>query len=347
MRRAVAGLGERARASVDWRWVGSLVGRYGLPVWFLAFAIGPATTHLLAGRFAIDARLYTDAARLWLDGGDPWSAFVLDSTNHPFHFSGMPPTVLLSVPFTLLPAESASWTWFLISLVAAVVIVRHLRLPLYWLLFPPLVEGVLVANPHIATIALILAGSGWIAPLLKIYAVSPLVGERKWGTLAVSLALAAVSVAAWPSLWLDYLGDVSASSGRLLAEAAGGYSAFPTLPFLLVALVSLVALAPIAFRSAGWLAVPAAWPATQFFYSTYAMPVMTPWLAITLSIPLHLIPPAAIVVQVLAMLTGRGGRGTDLFRPLIRPAAEMQEPAQKAESIAKVHQRETDRDEWG
>ena len=46
--------------------------------------------------------------------GDPWSAAV-----GPFNFSGLPPTVQLFAPLTLLPEEVAVWLGFFVAVASA------------------------------------------------------------------------------------------------------------------------------------------------------------------------------------------------------------------------------------
>lgn len=65
-------------------------------------------------------------------------------------------------------------------LVAAVVIVRSLRLPLIWMAYPPLLYGVLAANPHAVLLACLVAGGtagGAFASVLKVVAIPPLSGK--------------------------------------------------------------------------------------------------------------------------------------------------------------------------
>jgi hypothetical protein len=45
--------------------------------------------------------------------------------------------------------------------------------------------------------------------------------------------------------------------------------------------------------AAGWLAVPALWPGTEYFYATFALPLRSPWLAAALALSE---PRAAAVV---------------------------------------------------
>src|SRR5450830_1845858 len=145
----------------------------------------------------IDGRLYYRAAATFVAGGDPWtaaSAQTLTNTWPPssalvhFLFTGPPPTVLAFVPFVWIPEDAFVVGWLGLSVAAAVYTTRRLHLPLWWILFPPLVSGLVVGNPQIVCLALLLSGSTWLQSLaapMKAYAVIPMVGERQWRALTV------------------------------------------------------------------------------------------------------------------------------------------------------------------
>ena len=133
-----------------------------------------------------------------------------------------------------------------------------------------------------------------------------------------------------PSLWLDYLEQFGSISSRLEYESLQGLSAF-YFPFLLAATVAaLLVLALRDRRAAGWLAVPAVWPSSQFHYSTMALPVMSPFLAVFLAVPMLREPPVVIIVEVFRRLiaplvirqssTG-GSAAADRDGPPVQPAS--------------------------
>ena len=143
-------------------------GRVGLPVWFLLI-----DTQLIGQRVEPggDAVLYARGARAFLDGGDPWSAVLRGraarSTSRPAAYRPR-----------LCPVRRASesvtaWGWVGLSVAAAVLIVRRLKLPWWYLAFPPLVLGVYAGNPQIALLALLLVGAGPLGAVLKVYAMVP------------------------------------------------------------------------------------------------------------------------------------------------------------------------------
>jgi hypothetical protein len=203
---------------------------------------------------------------------------------------------ILTAPLTVLPESVFVTAWLVASALAAVYIVRRLKMPPYWLLFPPIIEGIISGNPSIVLLALLVSPSRAaqaIAPVVKMYAVIPLVAERRWKALSLAGGLVVVSLLAWP-LWATYIGDLSAIAARLAVEAGGGLSGSDNAVVIVLGIVGLVALARTDFRAAGWLIVPAFWPSTQFHYSTLAMPVMHPILAMGLALPLPGFPLVVI-----------------------------------------------------
>lgn len=290
----------------------SLIGRFGLPIWFATWTIADCR-HRFGEFFASDTRIYARGALAFLEGRDPWSAAV-----GPFHFAGLPPTVQLFVPFALIPEDTAVIIGVAIALLSAIAIVRMLGLPWWWLLFPPLAHGVVVTNPHIFLTALLLANRGSaeaLASLLKIYAVVPLAGRFRWRGLAFTAIGLAVSFALAPGLWFQYAGVMAENTARLTEESAGGFSA-AIVPMLLVPMAMLIGtLALVDRRAASWLAVPALWPASQFFTQVFVMPLFArsgawrsaagtapAWLAALVAIPSRGIVPIAISLYVVTRL---------------------------------------------
>jgi hypothetical protein len=252
----------------------------------------------------IDARIYVRAAAAFRFGGDPWDAFVSNPAGSHLHFAALPPTVLAFFPLTFLPEKLAVWIVILASVLSAFWIVRTLRLPLWWLLFPPLMEGVFAANPQIILLALLLSGSSVLralAPMLKIYALAPLVGERWIRALVLAAMFTAASYLIAPDLWHTYFTRGDEITSRLFLESRGGYSAFSnSLPLLVMAVMGAGLLAICDLPAAGWLVAPAVVPASQFHLSTMAMPVLARQsnlaLVVLYSLPVHGLPSAIIAV---------------------------------------------------
>ena len=251
------------RARVDIGFVLATVLPTLLPLWFAAHAILIVYNYaIVGGVVGVDAEVYLDAARRVLSGGDPWAA-----TPGSFSFAGPPPTLLFYLPLALLPDQVGVAVVVLAGAAAAVWSVRALALPPWWLLFPPLFEGVLVGNPDPIVLALLLT-SGRVAGVavgLKVYAAIPLLLQRRWAPLAVGVAVVALSAPLWP----PFLAQLPAIR-TTLDEQSAGYSAWGTwlMPVVIVALWSLRRL------GASWLVVPAVWPDTQIHYSAMSLPAI-------------------------------------------------------------------------
>ena len=305
----------------------ALVARFGLPVWFAIWTVADCW-HRLGEFFASDTRIYARGALAFLEGRDPWTAAV-----GPFHFAGLPPTVQLFVPFALIPEDTAVVIGFGAAVLAAVAIVRTLGLPWWWLLFPPLAHGVVVTNPHVLLTALLLTNRGWaeaLAGLIKIYAVVPLGGRFRWRALVLTGIGLGASFALAPHLWWQYAASIAETTARLNEEAGGGFSA-AIVPSLLLPMTLLMFLLWLMDRRAGsWLAVPALWPASQFFTQTFAMPlfarapgaaVAPAWFAAMLAIPSRGVVPLAIAIYVVTRLWESRRAAIEARRSALAPPA--------------------------
>lgn len=280
------------------------LARVGLPVWFLLI-----DTQLIGQRIPPggDAVLYARGARAFLNGGDPWNA-VLVGSGQPFHFAGLPPTVLTFVPFAGLPESITAWGWVGLSIAAALVIVRRLKLRWWYLAFPPLVLGVYAGNPQIVLLALLLVGAGPLGAMLKVYAVLPMAGEGRWRALALTGAVFAASVAVTPGLWMSWWRQLGSVSSTLVGEANGGFSAWAQpWPLLAATVAALLIIAWHDRRAAGWLAVPALWPASEYHYATMILPITTPVLAFAMAIPWYGVPAFVAIGYAVAVLVLRVG----------------------------------------
>jgi hypothetical protein len=264
-----------------------------------------------------DGYLYWLASAAWLAGGDPW--LVATGPHGEFHFSGLPPTVLVFAPLTAIDGRVVAVLLGLASVFAAYVIVRRLQLPIAFLLFPPIVEGIGSANPHLALMALLLAGRGALPAALKVYAVVPLLGERRWGAVAAAGAALLASVVVAPGLWGSYIERIGDILARHRTEAVGGFEATGML--LAHALVALAWLWWQRPRDGGWLTVPAIWPASQFFYWTFALPVLPVPVLALLAIRLPGLAAAVIVAYALVLGMRSGARVQPAEAPSFGAAA--------------------------
>jgi hypothetical protein len=291
-------------------------GQFAVFAIFLVYGWGAIEGNLAQGHqetLGIDGRLYYRAAQAWLTGGDPWTVYT-KSNEWPsgccirFMFTGPPPTVMVFAPLTIIPEAIFVPTWMALTVAAAFYTLHRLKLPAWWILFPPLIQGVAVGNPQVVCLAVLLSGSDYLRALavpLKAYAVFPLVGERRWRALAMLAAATVVAVVlAWP-LWSQYIGHYATMQDWLVGTTYGGFSAMRDPTLFVVTFAAVGALALIDFRAAGWLAVPALWPASQFFYSSYALPLRSTALAVLLCLgadKFDAVIPMAICVYSFARL---------------------------------------------
>ncbi len=226
----------------------------------------------------LDASLYAAAAAAWLAGSDPWAV-----SQAGIYFAAPPPTLLPFALFAWMPPLAVSLIWIVGSFGLAWLAIRTLRLPIWWIAFPPIVDAALVGNPDVAVLALLvcLGGRlGAIAPFLKIYAFIPMVGERRWREIATAIVVLAVTAVILPwRLWFDQLPSITT---HLAAQVAATTSVFGQ-PVLMA--IGVVALLSLGLRRAGWLAVPILWPYTQFHYATISVPGLTPYLALCWCFP--------------------------------------------------------------
>jgi hypothetical protein len=277
------------------------IGTVLLLVWF-AWETHDRISYFLNHGFpvGIDARIYYRAVVAWLQGADPWSAAV-EVGGWSYHFAGSPSTLVVLAPAGLLSEDVFTFGWLVLSWILAGWTLRRLRFPLWWLLFPPMAEALFSGNPQLAVLALLVANrslTSGLATALKVYAFVPLLGETRWRQITIAIGVNVLTVVVAPTLWLQYIRLFGHISSRLEAESTKGGSAFYFPELLGITIAALVVLAVRDRRAAGWLAVPAVWPSSQFHYSTMALPVMTPFLAVFLALPVGHIAPLVIVLEV-------------------------------------------------
>jgi hypothetical protein len=277
--------------------------RIGLPAWFVVIDLLWIAKPDALG---IDARHYQNATAAWLAGGDPWAV-----TESGIPYAAGPHTLLVYAPTSLLPLTVATWLWMLAGLVASIWLVRRLGLPWWWLAFPPLLHSIWNGNPQSIALALLVQGSlvGAVAAVgLKLYAAIPLLTRWRHLVIAGVVLVAAVLVLPW-QLYLDR----GLGVGSHLQTAWNG-SAW-RLPLLVPP--TLLALWILRRHGAEWYAVPAVFPATQFYYVAMASPALVgrPVLAALLALPMVLMVPLVViglaVRAVLAARTSRDGRALD------------------------------------
>jgi hypothetical protein len=184
---------------------------------------------------------------------------------------------------------------------AAVATVRMLRLPWWWLLFPPLVQCLLSGNVHAVLIPLILIGAGWLAGALKIYALVPVVILGYWRSVAIALVLLIITAPLLP--WGTYLDQFGPISSRL-AEQTKHH--IPELLLVGLSPFVLFGLTLIGRERAAWLAPLALWPSQQYYYGTLVMPTRSAVAAALIALPVT--GSGILAVAALAALEWRQGR---------------------------------------
>ena len=270
-------------------------GRARVASWGLLLTFIIVTTERLLGAyrlgtFAIDLRIYRAAAEAALDGRDPWAAGAAGLA-----FAGPPPTLIPYLPAALVPEGVAIAVCGAITLGAALLTLRALHLPPWWLLFPPISDSIIVLNPDVIVIALLVAlpRLAALSMVFKVYAAVPLALTMRWRPLVVGALLCLLSAPWWPAFFAarGSIGD------SLATQSFGGMSAWGT--WLLIPTV--VALAVLWRRGAEWLTVPALWPYTQLHYSTLALPIAArnAVVAFLLCFPVAFLPPLATILYAL------------------------------------------------
>jgi len=229
-------------------------------------------------------------------------------------FAAPPPSLVPLAPIAVLPEELGVALMIVLAAAGAVATVHLLRLPWWWLLFPPFVDGVWNGNPQTVIVPLILVGAGPIAAFLKIYSLVPMILTLRWRAVLVTGVALVVTAPILP--WGSYLAQFGDLSAALETQSDGGLSA-TAVPWLIP--IALAVLVMCGRERAGWLAVPVAWPATQWYYSTLALPALTPMAAAIIAIP---VPGAAVVAAAVVAIGRRNtsvARLVDDWRPA-RPA---------------------------
>jgi hypothetical protein len=259
----------------------------GLATWFITLSLTRLT--VIWPDRGIDLRLYLRGTAEWLHGGDPWSIHF-----GTLHFAAAPPSLLPMAPFALLPEDLAIFLVSTLAVVASFWTLRRLGLPWWWITWPPLVDNLWNGNPQLFLVPLLLGPAAWLAPIVKAYAIVPLIIQWRLRTLALTALVGLVTLPILP--WATFLDHLSATATLLSEQSQGGMSAwvFPILvPFAGLALIAM------GRQRASWWFVPALWPSTQWYYSLMAMPALTPLTAAILAAPVQGGPAVGAVVAAL------------------------------------------------
>jgi hypothetical protein len=243
--------------------------------------------------------VYTEAARAWLAGGNPWAV------GPPFVIFSGPPTMLLPyVPFVLAPDWLIRVAWIGIAGGLAIWSIRRLGLPGYWIGFPPIFSAIVLGHPETLVLALLVAGGAMsgLAAVLKPYAALALLAERRWPAfaLAAAVVVATALVLPWPRFFAE-LPDIGAN----LQRQATGDSVFGN---VLLMAVAALALAGLGVRRGLWLAAPVLWPAAQPLYKAMSVPRLSPLLGIAWALPLPGATLAGLVAEAVLVQVDRRRR---------------------------------------
>jgi hypothetical protein len=260
-----------------------------VPAWFVIISLMRLSALAQFGEPAYDGMLYRAATIRWLEGGDPWLIPESGAV-----YAAPPPTLLAMLPFAVVPEALARPLLLLLGAAASIWMIRRLKLPLWWLAFPPLVDVLWNANPHVFVAPLLVAGLAPLAAFVKLYAGAVPSIRLDWKALTVTAALLLVTLPLLPwGMFIERWPDVSRALNN--QSAGGGLSVWVT-PLLLP--VALVAGIVIGRERLAWWAIPVFWPFTQWYYSSITLPVLTPLAAVALSIP---VPGATTVALVIAV----------------------------------------------
>jgi hypothetical protein len=269
-----------------------------VPAWFVTTSAIRLSV-LLPTTPGYDGMLYRDATLRWLSGGDPWAIQPGQAV-----FAAPPPTLLAMVPFAILPEPVARILLVGLGIAASVWMIRRLRLPIWWLAFPPLVDGVYIANPHVFVVPLILVGAAPVAIIVKLYAGAVPALRLQIRALAVTAGLFLITAPFLP--WAQFIDRWPQVSAALASQSGGGGLSVWATPLLLP--IAIVAAILIGRERLAWWSVPVFWPYTQWYYASMVLPVATPLAAIALSMPVRGATTIAIVIAVIEVIYLRRSR---------------------------------------
>ena len=276
-----------------------------VPIWFVTISLIRISTYL-PSEPGYDGMLYRTATVSWMQGLDPWATPVEGAA-----FAAPPPTLLVMVPFALVPEPVARVGLLFLGVVASIWMIRRLKLPIWWLAFPPLVDGLYIGNPHVFVAPLLVAGLAPIAAFFKVYALAVPALRLQVRALVVTAVLLLLTIPLLP--WGQFFADWPQITDALRRQAAGtGLSVLAT-PSLLPVAVAAAAL--VGRERMAWLSVPVFWPYTQWYYASMAIPGVTPLAAMALATPVAGATTVALVIVVAELYwRGRSTGRSELLR---------------------------------
>lgn len=282
----------------------------------IAFAIGSAQSLLysivepaILGSHAI---VYTDAARTWLAGGNPWQVGPPAVV-----FAGPPPMLLLFLPFVALPDLALRVIWVAGGALVAAWSLHRLGLPGYWIGFPPLFGAIVLGHPEVLLLALLVVARaiGGLSVIVKPYAAIPLLAECRWRALALAAVVLVVSAPFLP--WLAFFRELPQITATLSRQAVGD----STYGHPLLMVLGLASLLALGVRRGAWLAVPVLWPYAQPIYKVMTIPVLSPVLAVIWALPVPGATLAGVIVEAVLVQLRSRGQLPNVLGGLLAPAA--------------------------
>ena len=270
------------------RW--ALVGQVALAAWFITISVTRLYYLALSDPFS-DSTLYLRGTAAWLQGENPWSVHMTT-----LYYAAAPPSLIPMVPFALLPEPVGLAVLFVLSLAASFWTLRRLNLPWWWITWPPLVDNLWNGNPQLFIVPLLLGPVAWFAPIVKAYAIVPLIIQLRLRAVLIATVIVLVTAPLLP--WGQFLERWPEISRLLSEQSQGGMSAwfFPILvPFAAIALIVM------GRERASWWFIPALWPSTQWYYTLMAMPALTPLTAAVLAAPVQGGPAVAAIVAAIEL----------------------------------------------
>ena len=183
---------------------------------------------------------------------------------------------------------------FALSVAASVWTLRRLGLPWWWITWPPLVDNLWNGNPQLFLVPLLIGGAAWLAPIVKAYAIVPLIIQLRFRAVLITAAIVLVTAPFLPwGLW-----SVGCRRRRRCcrnSRRAGCRRG----SFRCSCRSRSIALIAMGRQRASWWFIPALWPSTQWYYSLMAMPALTPLTAAILAAPVQGGPAVAAIVAAL------------------------------------------------
>ena len=265
------------------RWISAAIAAFFAGLSF-RFFLG------LAGYLGNDALVYRAGAVELLHGRDPWSATI-----NGYSYAAPPLELVPFVPLALIPEWIVQPSAVAIALLSGGLIASRLQLPAFWVMYPPMIFGIAIANPSIPGMAAVLYGFPLIGLMLRPQLL--LVAPRR--AIATFLLLSAAALLLVPG----FIASITNVASRYAAEGGIIVNAWMT-PLMIPAAVALLLLARIDGRAAAWLVVPAISPAVGWYGYTMVLPVKSTPLAVACAIPIPGFGAVAItayaVVRVVA-----------------------------------------------